>query len=45
MGVKRLQAAGNWLHALRRWLYALSQSRSGQCSPTLRTAPSPKPSP
>ncbi len=36
MGLKRLQAAGVGLQALRRWLYVLSQSRSGQCSPALR---------
>lgn len=37
MGVKRLQAAGGKLQVLRRWLYVLSQSRSAQCSPALRT--------
>lgn len=38
MGLKRLHTAGDGLHVLRRWLYILSQSRSAQCSPALRTA-------
>ncbi len=36
MGVKQPQAASGKLHALRRWIFSLSQSRSAQCSPTLR---------
>lgn len=31
MGLERRQAAGRKLQAIRRWLWLLCQSRSGQC--------------